>query len=75
MFNTKCTDCGEATTVPFKPKNTRPVYCRECYSKHRTKQRENSTPSSIFNMKNAWAISGNSYPRRKTEKRSVFSRE
>ncbi len=25
-----CTDCREATTVPFKPAEDRPVYCRAC---------------------------------------------
>ena len=26
-----CSDCGQTTTVPFKPKEGRPVYCRDCY--------------------------------------------
>ncbi|RLG72839.1 MAG: DNA-directed RNA polymerase [Methanobacteriota archaeon] len=30
-----CSDCGKETTVPFKPTEGRPVYCRECYQKHR----------------------------------------
>ena len=25
-----CADCGEATTVPFRPAEDRPVYCRSC---------------------------------------------
>jgi CxxC-x17-CxxC domain-containing protein len=32
----KCTDCGKVTTVPFKPTAGKPVYCRECLSKHRS---------------------------------------
>ena len=31
-----CAECGAATTVPFKPTEGRPVYCRDCY---RSKQR------------------------------------
>ncbi|HII71215.1 TPA: hypothetical protein HA265_00490 [Candidatus Woesearchaeota archaeon] len=30
-----CSDCGKECEVPFKPKDGRPVYCRECYPKHR----------------------------------------
>ena len=27
-----CAQCGEATTVPFRPRGDKPVYCRTCYS-------------------------------------------
>ena len=26
-----CSQCGKETTVPFKPTQGRPVYCRECF--------------------------------------------
>jgi len=26
-----CAQCGKQTTVPFRPTQGRPVYCRECY--------------------------------------------
>lgn len=26
-----CSSCGKETTVPFKPTQGRPVYCRECF--------------------------------------------
>jgi len=35
MTKVKCSDCGVETEVPFVPKADRPVYCRECYQKHR----------------------------------------
>ncbi|HOB37477.1 MAG TPA: hypothetical protein PLI21_07685 [Methanomassiliicoccaceae archaeon] len=35
MHPATCSDCGAETTVPFKPTEGRPVYCRECYQKHR----------------------------------------
>jgi CxxC-x17-CxxC domain-containing protein len=35
MFNVKCSDCGVETQVPFKPTEGRPVYCRDCYQKHK----------------------------------------
>lgn len=35
MHDTTCSDCGTQTKVPFKPVEGRPVYCRDCYQKHR----------------------------------------
>ena len=35
MFTVICADCGKETEVPFEPRNERPVYCRDCFSKHR----------------------------------------
>jgi CxxC-x17-CxxC domain-containing protein len=26
-----CSSCGKETTVPFKPTQGRPVFCRECF--------------------------------------------
>jgi CxxC-x17-CxxC domain-containing protein len=26
-----CSQCGKETTVPFKPTQGRPVFCKECY--------------------------------------------
>jgi CxxC-x17-CxxC domain-containing protein len=28
---TLCSQCGRETTVPFKPTQGRPVFCRECF--------------------------------------------
>ena len=28
---TACAQCGRETTVPFKPVQDRPVYCRDCF--------------------------------------------
>ncbi|MCK9595510.1 MAG: hypothetical protein M0R35_07545 [Candidatus Omnitrophica bacterium] len=30
-----CADCGTQCEVPFKPTGDRPVYCKECFSKHK----------------------------------------
>ena len=43
MTNVKCSDCGVETQVPFKPTEGRPVYCRDCYQKHKPE-----TPSNRF---------------------------
>ncbi len=34
MFDIKCADCGKDAQVPFEPRGDRPVYCRDCFSKH-----------------------------------------
>ena len=34
-FNVTCAECGAATTVPFKPTEGRPVYCRDCFRSRR----------------------------------------
>ncbi len=33
MYPAVCATCGKETQVPFAPREGRPVYCRECYSK------------------------------------------
>jgi len=35
MHKAKCADCGNECEVPFKPSGDRPVYCSECFQKHR----------------------------------------
>ena len=32
---TTCSHCGKETTVPFKPTQGRPVFCRECFQQRR----------------------------------------
>ena len=56
----KCNDCGKTATVPFKPTVGKPVYCRECLAKHRTRRPETgrrieTTTHSIDNEKQAWS--------------------
>jgi CxxC-x17-CxxC domain-containing protein len=31
LFDAVCANCGRPTQVPFQPRGTRPVYCRDCY--------------------------------------------
>lgn len=33
MFTAVCAECGKETQVPFQPRQGRPVYCSDCYSK------------------------------------------
>ncbi len=32
-YDVTCSDCGKATTVPFKPTQGKPVKCRDCFRK------------------------------------------
>jgi len=31
-----CSQCGKETTVPFRPTQGRPVFCRDCFLQRRT---------------------------------------
>ncbi len=35
MHKAICSDCKQDCEVPFKPTQGKPVYCKECYSKHK----------------------------------------
>ncbi|MGB7624419.1 MAG: zinc-ribbon domain containing protein [Terriglobia bacterium] len=43
---TVCSQCGRQTTVPFKPTQGRPVYCRECFQQRRSSIASSPPPSS-----------------------------
>ena len=32
MHEAVCAECGVTTRVPFKPRNDRPIYCRDCFA-------------------------------------------
>jgi CxxC-x17-CxxC domain-containing protein len=33
MYDATCASCGSACQVPFEPRQDRPVYCSDCFSK------------------------------------------
>jgi CxxC-x17-CxxC domain-containing protein len=35
MHKAICSDCKNDCEVPFKPTEGKPVYCKECYGKHK----------------------------------------
>ena len=35
MYTAVCAACGKEATVPFKPREDRPVYCSECFARMR----------------------------------------
>jgi CxxC-x17-CxxC domain-containing protein len=36
MFPAVCANCGKETEVPFEPRESRPVYCSDCYRQVRS---------------------------------------
>ncbi len=48
-FQISCAACGKTASVPFKPVTGRPVYCKECFAKVKSKAektRSKESPSS-----------------------------
>lgn len=41
-FKAICSDCGKECEVPFKPTQGRPVYCRDCFRKHKPEKVDRS---------------------------------
>ncbi len=39
MYPAVCASCGKDTQVPFEPRQDRPVYCSECYTRVRLQAR------------------------------------
>lgn len=72
MFEVKCTECHKITSVPFEPTKGKPVYCKACFSKHRTTRKRTSSGPIRFDMKNAWATRSNKAPKKTKEPRSIF---
>ncbi len=35
LFDAVCVSCGSACQVPFQPRQDRPVYCRDCFTKQK----------------------------------------
>ncbi len=35
VFKATCSECKKECEVPFKPREDRPVYCKDCYSKRK----------------------------------------
>ena len=42
MHDATCGDCGKQCQVPFEPRQDKPVYCNECFSKHKPAPRGGS---------------------------------
>ena len=43
-----CADCGNECEVPFKPTEGKPVYCRDCFQKHKPEGGRRDNRRSLF---------------------------
>ena len=48
MHEAICSDCGKRCEVPFKPTGDKPVYCSQCFSKHRGSSISNSSERKVM---------------------------
>ena len=39
MHKATCSECNKECEVPFKPRDDRPVYCKDCFSKRKNEGR------------------------------------
>jgi len=39
MHKAICAECKKECEVPFKPRDDRPIYCKDCYSKRKNEGR------------------------------------
>ncbi len=48
MFPTKCSECGRACEVPFRPNGEKPVFCNDCFSAQKESMSGNFAPKPRF---------------------------
>jgi CxxC-x17-CxxC domain-containing protein len=72
VFKVKCSDCKKVTSVSFEPTKGKPVYCRECLSKHRPNRSISPRQPRRFDSSNVWARRRDDSVKRKKKPKSVF---
>lgn len=45
MYTATCASCGNEASVPFQPREDRPVYCQDCYQPRGTQRASSSSRS------------------------------
>ena len=63
-YETTCATCGRPTSVPFIPREDRPVYCSECFQAQRASRgsyRDNNYSGNSYGNSNSGYGSGDSY--------------
>ncbi|HZR38870.1 MAG TPA: zinc-ribbon domain containing protein [Ktedonobacteraceae bacterium] len=61
QFAATCASCGKPTTVPFMPREGRPVYCSDCFRSQQPSRRDDA---------HSYSYSGSSYESGNSRKRS-----
>ena len=76
MFQTTCADCGNSCSVPFQPREGRPVYCKDCFGKHNAKDtRQNFGDKPMFSAKCDNCGNACEVPFRPTGQKPVYCRD
>ncbi|HLX39520.1 MAG TPA: zinc-ribbon domain containing protein, partial [Ktedonobacteraceae bacterium] len=62
-YETTCATCGRPTSVPFIPREDRPVYCTECFQAQRAARgpRRDNYSSSSYGNSGGYGASSHSY--------------
>jgi CxxC-x17-CxxC domain-containing protein len=69
QYDAVCATCGQPTTVPFLPREDRPVYCSDCYQAQRA-----SRPSREYSNSNSNSRGGNGGRERRNNNRERYDR-
>ena len=66
QYDAICATCGRPTTVPFMPREDRPVYCSDCFQSQRASRRprEESQSYSLSYNDSSYGSGGGSRERR-----------
>ena len=48
LFTATCAECGNECQVPFRPTEGKPVYCRDCFQKHKPEGGRRDNRRSLF---------------------------
>lgn len=73
-FEVNCSVCGKRTTVPFEPKEGRPVKCRDCFKNSRP-FKKNSRWKKEFDVKCAECGKDTTVPFKPTQGKPVLCRD
>ncbi len=74
QFATTCASCGKPTTVPFVPREGRPVYCSDCFRSQQPSRGSRRDDSYSYSYSGSSYDSGNSRKRRGDRRNSRDSR-
>ena len=54
MHDATCGDCGKQCQVPFEPRQDKPVYCNECFPKHKPESSRRLKWWKIWRQRRIW---------------------
>jgi len=73
-YETICADCGRTTSVPFIPREDRPVYCSDCFQAHRPARSGRRDDSRSYSSSSSYGNSGSNGGRGGRDRRDTRER-